>query len=352
MSSNGVIFPACLRETDKSGKLRTRNTKTEAAYRKRYGGMATTLAKKSGEPHVEIDQVIDDLRARAPWLKKRSYYLYRAVILQALRDLYHAGGISDAEVERLVQRMKPASETPVASKRNGKSRRCRHFQPATQGALVSILRRRSSETARNLADMLDFGPEIGVRVCEFFGCRLDKRILWVSSAKYSEANERGIAEFRPIELLQFNDQELRELADLIARLNCELEAVNGDSVGGLGLTAACRLAAPSTPKHVIATVLERVKQGERVTLNEIDDLLQAEKNRCAGALTIRAGDVEASKICALVDGIGAALASPLIEELTEFIEIATPAALQLFKTELRARKHPIADPTTCPQLPS
>ena len=55
MSSNGVIFPACLRETDKSGKLRTRNTKTEAAYRKRYGGMATTLAKKSGEPHVEID---------------------------------------------------------------------------------------------------------------------------------------------------------------------------------------------------------------------------------------------------------------------------------------------------------
>jgi integrase len=228
MSSNGVIFPACLRETDKSGKLRTRNTKTEAAYRKRYGGMATTLAKKSGEPHVEIDQVIDDLRARAPWLKKRSYYLYRAVILQALRDLYHAGGISDAEVERLVQRMKPASETPVASKRNGKSRRCRHFQPATQGALVSILRRRSSETARNLADMLDFGPEIGVRVCEFFGCRLDKRILWVSSAKYSEANERGIAEFRPIELLQFNDQELRELADLIARLNCELEAVNGD----------------------------------------------------------------------------------------------------------------------------
>jgi len=124
------------------------------------------------------------------------------------------------------------------------------------------------------------------------------------------------------------------------------------AVAGLGLTAACRLAAPSTPKHVIATVLERVKQGERVTLNEIDDLLQAEKNRCAGALTIRAGDVEASKICALVDGIGAALASPLIEELTEFIEIATPAALQLFKTELRARKHPIADPTTCPQLPS
>jgi integrase len=228
MNGNGVIFPACLRETDKSGKLRTRDTKTEVAYRKRFGGMTTTLAKKLGEPHVEIDQVIDDLRARAPWLKKRSYYLYRAVILQVLRDLYLAGCISDGEVERLVGRMKPADEAPVGSKRKGKSKRRRHFRPATQGALVSILRRRSSETARNLADMLDFGPEIGVRVCEFFGCRLVKRILWVSSAKYSEANERGIAEFRPIELLQFNDQELGELADLIARLNCELEAVNGD----------------------------------------------------------------------------------------------------------------------------
>jgi hypothetical protein len=228
MNSNGVIFPACLRETDKSGKLRVRNTNTEEDYRKRYGGMAVTLAKKLGEPHVEIYQVIDDLRVRAPWLKKRSYYQYRAVILQSLRDLYRDGGVSDAEVESLVQRMKPTEEALVGSKINGKSFRRRHFSPATRGALISILGQRDNETARNLADILDFGPEIGVRPCEFFGCRLKGRILWVSSAKYSEANERGIAECRPIELLGFNDVELGELADLIARLNRELAAVGGD----------------------------------------------------------------------------------------------------------------------------
>ncbi len=227
-NNDDIMLPACLRVTDRSGKLRVRDAETEEYYRKRYHGMAATLARKSNEPHVEVYQVIDDLRARAPRLRKRSYYQYRAVILQALRDLYCAGGISDAEAERLVRRMKPTEEVAVGSKASKKSNRRRHFRPETQGALVSILGQRTSGTARNLADMLDFGTEIGVRPCEFFGCRLEGRMLWIRSAKYSEANERGVAECRPLELLQFNDHELAELAELIGRLNDELDSLLSD----------------------------------------------------------------------------------------------------------------------------
>jgi integrase len=227
MDNQGVRFPGCLRETDKSGKTRVRTLETESDYRKRYRGMAITLAKKLTEPHVEVDQVIEDLRARAPTLMKRSYYLYRAAILQCLRDLYIAGSVSDAEAEKLVERMKPTA-CAVGSKIGKKSKRRRHFRPETQGALTSILGRRAGETAQNLAEMLDFGPEIGVRPCEFFGCRLEGRTLWISSAKYSEQNGRGLAKFRPIELLALDDQEITELANLIARLNRELQKVGGN----------------------------------------------------------------------------------------------------------------------------
>jgi integrase len=227
MENQGVKFPSCLQVADRAGKLRVRSPKTESDYRRRFAGMAVTLANKLGVPHVEVDQVIEDLRGRAPTLMKRSYYLYRATILQQLRDLYVAGAISDVEAAKLVERMKPAAR-PVVSKTRKMSNRRRHFRPETQGALVSILSRRRSETAQNLAEMLEFGPEIGVRPCEFFGCRLEGRTLWISSAKFSEANERGIAESRPLELLQLNDHELKELANLIERLNLELQAVGGN----------------------------------------------------------------------------------------------------------------------------
>jgi hypothetical protein len=229
MNSNDAELPACLRETDKAGKLRTRTAKTEADYRVRYKGMATTLAKQLGEPHVGIYQVIDNLRCRAPRLAKRSYYLYCACIKQELRDVYVDGGLSVEAVEDLVARLKPDEGAAVGSKIGTKSsRKRRHFGPATHGNMVSVLGQRKGETAKNLACMLEVGPEIGVRPCEFFGCRLEGRTLFVQSAKFSAANERGIAAWRRVELLEFSETELDELGDLIERLNEELKAVQGD----------------------------------------------------------------------------------------------------------------------------
>jgi hypothetical protein len=109
------------------------------------------------------------------------------------------------------------------------------------------------------------------------------------------------------------------------------------AVTGLALTAACRLAAPSTPDQVIEKVLCRVKRGEKVTLGEIDDLLWNYKNKEVGALTIHPEDLETAKICALIDGMGAALAPSMIEQLSAFFDKATPASFLRFKAGLRAR---------------
>jgi hypothetical protein len=229
MNSNDAKLPLCLQETDKAGKIRSRTSKTENAYRIRYLGLARALAKQLGDPHVEIGQVIDSLCHRAPALAKRSYYLYCACIKQELRDIYVDGDLTVAAVEDLVARLKPEAGAAVGSKRKtGSSRKRRHFRPVTHGTMVSILGQRKGNTAQNLACMLEVGPEIGVRPCEFFGCRLEGKTLYVRSAKFSAENERGIAAWRQFELLEFGKEELAELADLIERLNEELRSVEGD----------------------------------------------------------------------------------------------------------------------------
>jgi hypothetical protein len=68
--NDAAELPACLQEADKAGKIRTRTPKTEADYRAHYKSMATTLAGQLGEPHVEIYQVIDNLRGGAPIRRK------------------------------------------------------------------------------------------------------------------------------------------------------------------------------------------------------------------------------------------------------------------------------------------
>jgi hypothetical protein len=105
-------------------------------------------------------------------------------------------------------------------------------------------------------------------------------------------------------------------------------------VTGLAVTAACKLAAPSTPKQVVATVLGRVKQGEKVTLDEIVGLIQVTKNK---EIIVRAEDTAASKIRALADDVRIALNPLLIEQLNLFFDKATAASIQIFKTELNKK---------------
>src|ERR1700722_2423431 len=105
------------------------------------------------------------------------------------------------------------------------------------------------------------------------------------------------------------------------------------AVTGLVFSAACKLAAPSTPQQVITAVIGRVKQGDKVTVDEIVELIQETKNK---GIVVHVEDT-ASKIRALADDIRTALNPLLIEQLNQFFESATPASLQIFKNVLNEK---------------
>jgi hypothetical protein len=52
--------------------------------------------------------------------------------------------------------------------------------------------------------------------------------LIIKAAKFSEENERGISKEREIELLDFDEFELDDIGQLLARLNAELVAAKGN----------------------------------------------------------------------------------------------------------------------------
>jgi hypothetical protein len=227
------ILPDFLQGADKAGIIRTRHPTTEAAYRKRYAGMERTLARKLQEPHVEVYQVIDNLRDRAKKLASRSYYLYRAAVFQILRDQFLSECISIESAKNLAERLRePIDRTSSASEtRKGRRPvRRRSISTGTRAVLATILRARPSATAQNLSEMLQYGPELGLRPCEFFGAQLVGRTLFIKAAKVSPQNGRGIAAERPLELLEeeFSETDLDAIGSLVESLNAELDAVGGD----------------------------------------------------------------------------------------------------------------------------
>src|SRR5450631_1590988 len=99
------IIPKCLESSDKAGIVRRRTPATEAAYRLRYEGIAKTLARQQGLPHVEVEEVIQHVLGRSSHLRRRTFYLYRATIFQTLRDKYVAGDLTDNQAISLTKRM-------------------------------------------------------------------------------------------------------------------------------------------------------------------------------------------------------------------------------------------------------
>ncbi len=260
------LLPEFLQGTDKAGVIRTRDPKTEQDYRKRYAGMERTLARKRQEPHVDVGDVIDDLCARAPKLAPRSYYLYRAAIFQILRDKFLSKEISMEKVKALAERLRrPIERTNSAEGERKTQRRGRrqHLGAATCSTLATILRAHPSGTAQNLSEMLQYGPEIGVRPSEFFGAQLNGRTLIVRAAKVSPQNGRGLRAERPLELQDFSDLDIEAIGDLVQRLNRELDAVGGDRsklVRRYGaLTRRVRKLLPSARRVTLKTMRHQAK---------------------------------------------------------------------------------------------
>jgi hypothetical protein len=128
--------------------------------------MEKTLSRSLSEL-VAVTDVIEDLRRRAPSLKPNSYYLYRAVILQELRDWFEEGTLSEEEAWRLVDRMAPEKGTRSIGERvqevRTSAKRRQHARPATFAALIDAARSRSHPTFDNLAGILEFGLKVGTR---------------------------------------------------------------------------------------------------------------------------------------------------------------------------------------------
>jgi hypothetical protein len=225
-------FPTCLQAPDLAGKARSRTPDTEGKYRKLYAGMERTLAR-ARQSAVSVVDVIEDVRSRAKELRNRSYYVYRAVILQHLRDLFEAGSMNEGEVAVLVARMTPdggavSIGTQVSEVRtSAKSRK--HVRPESFATLTSMAYAKGSRTYDIVGGLLEYGPELLTRPCELLGAKLDGRQLSVRSAKWSPANEKGIGEIRRIGLMDaIPDWELPEFHDLLVLLREDLNAVDGD----------------------------------------------------------------------------------------------------------------------------
>jgi hypothetical protein len=232
-TSVDVLFPDCLQTRDKAGTVRTRRTETEDGYRDRYWSLAARIAMGRPPEDVEVEEVADDLRLRAPELKVNSYYLYRAAVLQILRDRYSKSELTDEQAKRLIERMTPVEGfgligSLVTTTKTSANRR-KSMSKITAACLVSVLRANPTATWQNLADMFECGPDLGLRPCEFFDATISGRIVTVRTAKYSIENQKGVAAYRTFELgEEFDAYAIEALQILFANLAIELEAVGGD----------------------------------------------------------------------------------------------------------------------------
>jgi hypothetical protein len=223
-------LPTSLQKPDHAGRLRSRTDDTETKYRKRYAGWERTLARKRGSP-VGVADIIEDLRSRAKSLADASYYVYRATILQRIRDLFAEGALDEQNVERLVARLTPEEGTAsigtcVPEKRTS-ARSRKHVRAVSFSTLAFMAYAKKNRTYDIVGALLEYGPDLVTRPCELIGGILSGRWLSIRAAKCT--NGRGVGEVRNLGLKEaFTDFDLDGVRDLLSALRQDLEQVGGD----------------------------------------------------------------------------------------------------------------------------
>jgi hypothetical protein len=219
-----------LRRPDLGGVVRDKSPDTVQDYRKRYDGWARRLSRLRQEP-VGIIDLIDDLCKRAASLRPNSYFVYKAVLIQELEDAVEQGDLTIERAQSLVDRIQPEEGVTIGSKaplNRTSAGRDKHIRPEGISAIRTAASARGTATYINLGGVFEYGIRAGTRPCELFGARLEGRTLIIKAAKFSEENERGISKEREIELLDFDEFELDDIGQLLARLNAELVAAKGN----------------------------------------------------------------------------------------------------------------------------
>jgi hypothetical protein len=219
-----------LRRPDLGGIVRDKSPGTVRDYRKRHAGWLKRLSRERQEP-VGVADLIDELCKRAPSLKPNSYFQYRAVLIQELEDAVEQGDLTLERAQFLVERIRPKEGAAIGSKvtsdRTSAGRK-KHIRPEGIFAIRTAASARRTPTYMNLGGIFEYGIRTGTRPCELFGARLEGRTLIIKAAKFSEQNGRGLSKNREIELLDFDEFELDDLAQLLSRLNAELATAGGN----------------------------------------------------------------------------------------------------------------------------
>lgn len=209
--------------------MQTRQRKTEAGYRKRYTGMIRTLCRRQKVVSVNVEDLAAEVGRRASRLTPNSLKQYHAVLRQQLRDLWDQGAIAEEEVERIdamlrMQRPMPETSKDKAGRRTS-ARRAKSVRPETLSALVSELLSDPTAIRRIAAAQLEYGVVIATRPSEFLTLNVDANDrLWVTSAKYSEANRRGLQPERSVALDHLDPGDIVELREIAGLLLAERKA--------------------------------------------------------------------------------------------------------------------------------
>jgi integrase len=201
----------------------TRTPATIAQYRK----AAAQLIRRS-DPDVDGDDVyrlahaIDWFASRHGAWSKATIRYHRAALRQAIDDLEAAVDVAPAVVGDLIERLsvtptpKGRREPKLASARKRKS-----FKQDERRRLVVALSRKHTSTARLLAGLLFFGPQLGLRPIEWRDAVLRGDGLFVRCAK--NTNGRGLAPFRALTLSGFDQRAFAALGEFLAEFKREAD---------------------------------------------------------------------------------------------------------------------------------
>lgn len=218
-------YPECLRRPDAGGHVQTRTNRTEARYRTRFAGMIRTLCKQKRWASADARDLATDLGQRAGLYEENSLKQYHGAIRQNLRDRWDDGSITRSEIEEidaLLRSHVPATGKKRAGQARTSAGRAKSVLPEQIAAIVSILLINPTPIRQIAAAQLEHGVNLATRPGEFLSIRQDPLgRFWVRSAKYSEANKRGLQPARVVPTDDYKSWEIAELQSIAEMIAAE-----------------------------------------------------------------------------------------------------------------------------------
>lgn len=215
-------YPKCLCRPDAGGNVQTRTTQTIARYRTRFASMIRTLCRQRRWMSADALDLAIDLGERAFRYTKNSLKQYHGAIRQNLRDRWVQGSITLKEIEdidALLRSHRPARRYKKSELRTSAGR-AKSVRPEQISAIVSALLIHPTPIRQIAAALLEHGVNLGTRPSEFLSIKQDVQgRFWVRSAKFSEANRRGLERVRIVHTDDYEGWEIAELrgiSELIA----------------------------------------------------------------------------------------------------------------------------------------